>query len=222
MRRRRKWRLAPLVIVGLALLAAAPAHARREERRPPLFVYLHMLQPIERDAAAAQEAGEDAVAYRLYLRALRGYQALDESVADWDAVRPRGLRPLVRDAIARCEAAVETLRPTAEARDVLLQRLNQAINLDVEGMHIRDVCRMLTELTDVNVVLDDTLFPERGPNPDVTLRVDREVPLLQVIRLIVQQKGLAYAIEEDYIYISTRTGIDGTPGFTSSAWFQTN
>ncbi len=222
MRRRRSLCAAALGLCGLLLPAGAPAHAGREVRRPPLFIYLHVLQPLEKQAMEAHAADEGAMAYRFYLRALRGYQALDSSVGEWSMVEPKGLRTLVHASIDRCEAAVTALRPAAEAEDALLQRLNQPINLDVDGTHIRDVCRMLTELTDVNLVLDDTLFPERGPDPGVTLRVDREVPLLQVIRLIVQQKGLAYAIEEEYVYISTRTGVDAAPGFSTSPWFQPN
>ena len=209
------------LLLGSGLLAP-PALARRQEDRSPLFIYLHVLQPLEAQGAEAREAGESAVAYRLYLRALRRYQALDHEAGDWRGVRPQGLQQLVRAGLVRCETAVTELRPEAEKDDRLLQRLNQMVNLDVKEMHLRDVAKLLTTLTDVNVVVDDTLFPVPGPDPTVTLRVDRDVPLLQVIRLLVQQKGLAYAIEEDYVYISTRTRIDDGAGFRSSAWFRSD
>lgn len=220
MRGPHKWIGGVAVVLGLVLVQGAPAHAHREERRTPLFGYLHVLQPLEHEAAEAQAADEAAKAYRLYLRALRGYQGLDRSVADWNAVRPVGLHSLVREGIVRCEEAVAVLRPAAQEEDALLRRLNQTINLDVEAMDIREVCKLITALTDVNVVVDDTLFPEGGPDPRVTLRADRDVPLLQVIRLLAQRKGLVYSIEEDYVYIGSRTGVDSAPGFSTSLWFR--
>ncbi len=220
MRRLRKagfWMVWMLAVGGMPV---RPAAAARTQTRPPLFVYLHVLQPLETQAEAAREAGDEAEANRLTLRSLRGYQALDQEAGTWQRIRPYGLQDLVREGLARTAAAVEELRAAAAAEDAMLRRLNQPVNVDVEAMHIREVAKLLTALTDVNVVVDDTLFSQPGSNPKVTLRVDREVPLLQVIRLIVQRKGLAYAIEEDYVYISTRTGIDGGAGFSNTAWFR--
>jgi len=209
------------VLVAAALGArAGQALTRVEEHRTPLFIYLHTLQPLEAEARSAASGGQPAEAYHLYLQALRGYQTLLASVDDWSRVEPDGLEKLVREGVTRCEGRVQALRSKAQAQDALLKRLNQPVNLNVEQVDIREVVRLLTSLTDVNIIVDDTLFPTGGPDPKVTLRVDQEVPLLQVIRMVVQQKGLAYRIEKDYVYISSRVGVDGATAFPTGPWFK--
>ena len=219
--RRRNWLgLAILSLGAYTWLGAAPAAAVNEEHRSPLFVYLHLLQPLEEQAETVRAEGDEAGAYRLYLRALRGYEALDQAVPDWDAVQPLGLRTLVLEGIERCEGLLAALKPAAQRENAFLRRLNQPVNVDFDRVHMRDVVKLLMSLTDVNIVLNGDLYPIGGPNPNVTLRVDQSVPLLQILRLLVQQKGLAYTIEDNYVYVGTRLDVDARPGFSSTAWFR--
>lgn len=211
--------LAVAALLAGGVIAPSRAAATPQEYRTPLFVYLHIIRPVEDQAEQALDAGLKAEAYTLYLRTLRGYQALDNSVPDWSRVQPAGLQGLVQAGLAQAERKVQELRPAAEKENAFLHKLQQPVNVNFDGQNIRDVCKLLTKLTDVNIILDSDLFPLGGPDPRVTLRVDRGVPLLEVIQLIVQQKGLAYSIEEDHVYISTRVEIDEIVGFPHKPWF---
>lgn len=181
-----------------------------EIRKSALFVYLHEVKPIEEEAAKAVEDEDYALALRKYREALQGYERIWKDYPDLDDQRPRGIDRLVDDSIRQCKKVIDEIKDEGEAQDEFYQKLNEAVRVDFDEEDIFDVARSLTFLTDVNIIVDETVFGESNAmlKRTVTIRSDVPLPLRTVVSRLCQQTGLAYSIEKDHVFISTRVKLD--------------
>jgi hypothetical protein len=203
-------RIAGISCIAFALLLTIEADAF-EVRKTALFVYLHEVKPIEEDAARALKEKDYATALRKYREALRGYERIWKEYPDLSNDRPYGIDRLVDDSIKTCRKAIEDIKDKGEAEDSFYRQLNQPIRVDFEGEDICAVAKSLTFLTDVNVIVDETVFDKSNGvlKRKITVRSDNPIPLRTVISQMCQQTGLAYSVEEDHVFISTRIKLDG-------------
>ena len=114
-------------------------------------------------------------------------------------------------------------RPKTRAKDVevdnkivsadrrALQRAAQeSVSLDFKNAHIRNVLSYLQQVSGVNIVLNEAIFPREevgmgsaeGPSPRVSLHLT-DIPLIEALDLMLRTKGLAYRLEENIIWITT-------------------
>ncbi len=95
-------------------------------------------------------------------------------------------------------------------RRALHRAAQETISLDFNNAHIRNVLSYLQQVSGVNIVLNEAIFPREeagmgpvaGPSPRVTLRLT-DIPLIEALDLILRTKGLAYRLEENIIWITT-------------------
>ncbi len=103
-----------------------------------------------------------------------------------------------------------------------LERKSQKlVSLEFVDAHLRDVLTYLSDVSEVNIVLDETVFPAEGiktgegveeieaaegagmvTSPRVTIRL-RNIPLTQALDVILRAKGLTYRLEENLVWITT-------------------
>lgn len=199
-----------LLFVACALLIFSTKAGAFEIKKTAIYVFLHEVKPIEEEAAEALENKKYAPALRKYREALRGYERIWKDFPDLPNERPRGTDLLVDEAIENCKKIIDEIKEKGEAEDEFFQKLREPVRVDFKDEDIRKVAKSLTFLTDVNVIVDDTIF--RGENDvvkmQVNVRTDEPWPLRTIITRICQQTGLAYSIETDHVFISTRVKVD--------------
>jgi hypothetical protein len=197
------------VLVCIWLLTPIRATAF-EVQKSALFVFLHDVKPVEEAAAKALEDENYALALRKYREAAAGYERIWKEYPDLPNERPLGIDRMVDDSLEKCEKIIKEIREKGEAQDEFYQKLNEPIRVDFPDEDIRNVARSLTFLTDVNIIVDETIF--RGSNdalnPQVSVRTNQPWPLKTIITRMCQQTGLAYSIEDDHVFISTRIKLD--------------
>jgi len=117
---------------------------------------------------------------------------------------------MVDESISTCKKIIDEIKDEGEAQDDFYQKLSQLIRVDFNQQDVRDIARMLTFLTDVNIIIDDTVFSQNNETlkPEVSLRIDEAIPLRKVIIRVCELTGLAYSIETDHVYLSTRIKLD--------------
>ena len=115
-------------------------------------------------------------------------------------------------ATAKMEAAahIKAIKEKGEAQDEFYQKLDEAIRVDFSDEDVRAVARSLTFLTEINIIVDETVFSASNDalNPRVNIRTSQPWPLRTIITRMCQQTGLAYSIEDDHVFISTRVKLD--------------
>lgn len=197
------------VVLGLLLLLSKAAPAFQIEKSA-LYVFLHEVKPIEEEAAKALEKQDYALALRKYREALKGYERIWKDYPDLANERPFGIDQMVDESIETCKKIIEEIKEKGEAQDEFYQKLNLAVRVDFSDEHIRSVAKALTFLTDVNIIVDETVFADsnKALDPRVTVRTDQPWPLRTIITRLCQQTGLAYSIEADHVFISTRVKLD--------------
>jgi hypothetical protein len=201
----------PLFMIVLLLFAGFSVMSDAYEiKRSALFVFLHEVRPIEDEAAKALEERNYAVALRKYRDALSGYEGIWKEYPQLPQERPYGIDRLVDESITNCKKIIEAIKDQGEAQDEFYQKLNQLIRVDFEKDDVRRVAKLLTSLTDVNIIVDETIFGSSAAalKPEISVRTDDAVPLRKIIISICDQTGLSYSIEKDHIFISTRVKLD--------------
>jgi hypothetical protein len=203
----------PLLLFSILVifLVAGPTKAASfEVQKSALFVFLHEVKPIEEEATKALKENDYALALRKYREALKGYERIWQEYPNLPQERPRGIDRMVDDSMDACKKIIEEIKEQGEAQDEFYQKLNQLIRIDFEEKDVRSVAKMLTFLTDVNIIVDDTVFaePDGALKPNISLRVDEAVPLRKVIVRICELTGLAYAVECDHVFLTTRVKLD--------------
>ncbi|MBI5118627.1 hypothetical protein HZA56_19330 [Candidatus Poribacteria bacterium] len=204
-------KIAALLIPLCAMFAAITPNARAFEiQKSALYVFLHEVKPIEEEAAKALDEKNYALALRKYREALRGYERIWKDYPNLANERPHGIDHMVDESIDTCKKAIDRNREKGEAQDAFYQKLNEAVGVDFSNQDIREVAKLLTSLTDVNIIVDQTIFyrPSKTLNPKISIRTDQPRSLRTIIADICQQAGLAYSIEVDHVFISTRVKLD--------------
>jgi hypothetical protein len=181
-----------------------------EVQKSALFAFLHEVKPIEEEATKALKEKNYALALRKYREALKGYERIWKEYPDLASERPYGIDRMVDESIATCKEIIDDIKEEGEAQDEFYQELNQLIRVDFKQADVRSVAKMLTFLTDVNIIVDDTVFSESNDalTPQITLRIDEAIPLKKVIFRICELTGLACSIEKDHVFLSTRIKLD--------------
>lgn len=179
-------------------------------QKSALFVFLHEVKPIEEQAAEALEEKNYALALRKYREALRGYEKIWKDYPNLPNERPHGIDRMVDESMECCKKVIEEIKDKGEAQDKFYQKLNQLVQVDFSEQNVRSVAKSLTFLTDVNIIVDETVFAESNDVLDslVSIRTDNPLPLRTIITRICQQTGLAYSIQGDHVFISTRVKLD--------------
>ena len=197
------------VIISLLAFLSTDS-AAFEIEKSALFVYLNEVKPLEEEGLEALKEKDYALALRKYREALKGYEKIWKDYPDLPQERPYGLDKMVDESITTCKKVVEEIREKGEAQDEFYQKLRQMVRVDFDKKDIRNVAKMLTFLTDVNIIVDDTVFSDANEvlNPEISLRSDLAMPLNKVIIRICELTGLAYSIETDHVFITTRVKLD--------------
>ena len=197
--------------LGLCFLVALAANALAfEVRKTALYVFLHEVKPIEEKAAKALKEENYALALRKYKEALEGYEGIWKQYPDLANERPRGIDLMVDESIETCKKVIEEIKEKGEAADEFLQKLNETVTIDFSDEDVFKVAKALTFITDVNIIVDRTVFEEKNDalKSKVTLRTEQPWPLKTVIERLCRQTGLEYSIEDDHVFLSTRVKLD--------------
>ncbi|MHC4745424.1 MAG: hypothetical protein ACYS8Z_26215 [Planctomycetota bacterium] len=117
---------------------------------------------------------------------------------------------MVDESIEMCKKIIENIKEAGEAQDEFYQKLTRPVRVNFTNEHIRNVAKALTFLTDVNIIVDETVFnsSDYSLDPHVTLRTEKEWPLRTILMRLCRQTGLAFSIETDHVFISTRVKLD--------------
>lgn len=197
------------LLIALFLATVLQNAEAYEVKKSALYVFLHEVKPTEEEGAKALKDENYALALRKYREALRGYERLCKDFPDLPEQRPRGIDRMVDESMEICRKVIEEIKEKGEEQDKFHQQLSQMVQVDFTKQDIYDVAKSLTFITDVNIIVDETVFESNELlNPYVDLRNDNPIPLKQVIQQICQQTGLAYSIEENHVFISTRVKLD--------------
>jgi hypothetical protein len=200
-----------LLLVALSILfslsEAAPAF---QIEKSALYVYLHEVKPIEEEAAKALEGKDYSLALRKYKEALQGYERIWKDYPQLASERPFGIDQMVDESMENCKKIIEDIKEEGEAQDEFYRKLNEAVRVDFSEEHIRGVAKALTFLTDVNIIVDETVFADsnKALGPRVTFRTKEPRPLRSILAQLCRQTGLAYSVEADHVFISTRVKLD--------------
>ena len=181
-----------------------------EIEKSPLYVFLHETKPIEEAAAHALEDEDYALALRKYREALRKYEGIWKTYPDLANERPRGIDRMVDESIETCKKIIEDIKEQGEAQDEFYQKLSESVRVSFSDEHIRDVAKALTFLTDVNIIVDEAALSSSSPTltPHVTIKTEEAWPLRTILTRLCRQTGLAFSIETDHVFISTRVKLD--------------
>ena len=181
-----------------------------EVRKSALYIFLHEVKPIEEEAAKALREEDYALALRKFKEALRGYERIWKDYPDLADERPYGIDLMVDESIDTCKKIIAEIKDKGEAADAFYQKLNEPVTVDFSDKDIWDVAKALTFITDVNIIVDDTILRESNEalKSTVNVRTDKPLPLESVIKKLCQQTGLAYSVEADHVFISTRVKLD--------------
>ena len=191
------------------LMTLAEAQAF-EVRKSALFVFLHEVKPLEEDASKALNEEDYALALRKYREALKGYEKIWKDYPNLADERPYGIDRMVDDSIETCKEIIEEIKNKGEAQDEFYQKLSEPVRVDFADEDIREVARSLTFITGINIVVDATVLDNSNEtlNSRINIRTGQPWPLRTVIMRACQQTGLAYSIENDHVFISTRVKLD--------------
>jgi len=181
-----------------------------EIRKTALYVFLHEVKPIEEKAAKALEEEDYALALRRYKEALQGYERIWKEYPDLANERPYGIDLMVDESIDTCKKIIEEIKEKGVAADEFLQRLDEPVSIDFTDEDLFKVAKALTSVTEVNIIVDQTVF--KGKNDalksKVSIRTEQPRPLRTIIEQLCQQTGLAYSVEVDHVFLSTRIKLD--------------
>ncbi|GAB4343696.1 MAG: hypothetical protein Kow0099_22410 [Candidatus Abyssubacteria bacterium] len=107
------------------------------------------------------------------------------------------------------------------AREAILKELSQPVAFEFECESLREVLKFLTEITGINILVDEQIFEQFGVTVDcygtevdrkeifVTIHVS-ELPLESALNGMLRQHGLGFSIERDFIYVSTPDVLRGS------------
>jgi len=199
------------LLLSISLLCVFAIEARAVEiQKSALFVFLHEIKPIEEEGAKALKGENYGLALRKYKEALRGYERIWKDYPNLPQERPYGIDHMVDESITVCKKVIEEIKDKGEAQDEFYQKLNQLVRVDFYEKDILSVAKSLTFLTDVNIIVDETVFDKSKAalKREVNIRTDDPLPLKTIIARMCEQTGLAYSIESDHVFISTRVKLD--------------
>jgi type II secretory pathway component GspD/PulD (secretin) len=107
------------------------------------------------------------------------------------------------------------------AREAIMKELSQPVAFEFECESLRGVLKFLTEITGINILIDEDVFEQFGKEDDcfgnevdrkeifVTIHVS-ELPLESALNGMLRQHGLGFSIERDFIYVSTPDVLRGS------------
>ena len=107
----------------------------------------------------------------------------------------------------------EVVEEVASVEEVLVpteldEKARQIVSVRFDNAHIRSVLRYLSEVSNVNIVLDESVFPRgesgegAGTSPRVTIDL-KDLPLIEALSVILRAKNLVYRLERNLIWITT-------------------
>jgi type II secretory pathway component GspD/PulD (secretin) len=106
-------------------------------------------------------------------------------------------------------------------KEAIVKELSQPVAFEFECESLRGVLKFLTEITGINILVDEEIFEEFGKEEDcygnkvdrkeifVTIHVS-ELPLESALNGMLRQHGLGFSIERDFIYVSTPDVLRGS------------
>jgi type II secretory pathway component GspD/PulD (secretin) len=106
-------------------------------------------------------------------------------------------------------------------KEAIVKELSQPVAFEFECESLRGVLKFLTEITGINILVDEEIFNEFGEEEDcygnkverkeifVTIHVS-ELPLESALNGMLRQHGLGFSIERDFIYVSTPDVLRGS------------
>jgi type II secretory pathway component GspD/PulD (secretin) len=106
-------------------------------------------------------------------------------------------------------------------KQAIVKELSQPVAFEFECESLRGVLKFLTEITGINILVDEEIFDEFGKEEDcygnevdrkeifVTIHVS-ELPLESALNGMLRQHGLGFSIERDFIYVSTPDVLRGS------------
>jgi len=106
-------------------------------------------------------------------------------------------------------------------KQAIVKELSQPVAFEFECEPLRGVLKFLTEITGINILVDEAIFEEFGSEEDcyknkvdrkeifVTIHVS-ELPLESALNGMLRQHGLGFSIERDFIYVSTPDVLRGS------------
>jgi len=93
-------------------------------------------------------------------------------------------------------------------------KLKRIVSVHFDNAHIRNVLGYLSEINEVKIVLDESIFPpgeefvEGQISPRVTIDLE-DISLLEVLDTTLRLKGLTYKVEKDFIRITSQEKVTG-------------
>ncbi len=106
-------------------------------------------------------------------------------------------------------------------KEAIVKELSQPVAFQFECESLRGVLKFLTEITGINILVDEEIFKEFGEEKDcygtkvdrkeifVTINVS-DLPLESALNGMLRQHGLGFSIERDFIYVSTPDVLRGS------------
>lgn len=98
---------------------------------------------------------------------------------------------------------------SSEEKRKIEEKARQIISVNFENAHIRSVLTYLSEVSGVNIVLDEEVFPdvegapaEGQTSPRITIDL-QDLPLIEALRVILRAKNLVHRMEENLVWITT-------------------
>jgi RNA polymerase sigma factor (sigma-70 family) len=94
------------------------------------------------------------------------------------------------------------------ARELISRKLDEPISLELRGQALQDALESLHTSTGLHFMFDRRAMNAEKitPRTQVTLTVSR-IRLRTALRLLLEPLGLTYTIEDDFVRITTRTGL---------------
>jgi hypothetical protein len=112
-------------------------------------------------------------------------------------------------AAALAAAPVVDKKTDAPAAEKIRKELDKVISVDIDGQALNLAIEQLKEQTKINFVLDQSVLPALGMDPNnlpvVKLKL-KEVKCRSVLRALLNPYNLGYAVVEDVVVVSTEEG----------------
>jgi len=123
------------------------------------------------------------------------------------------LPPTLKYACADSDPQASADVAPADTEEEILERLLQSVGFELECEPLREVFTFLTCVTGIDFLVDEGVFEQFGKKEDcfgkplerneifINMRV-KELPLETVLGAMLRQRGLAFSIEGDHIYVA--------------------
>lgn len=193
------------------------AMAFMKENYTPVYILLNEARPLEEEAEKALHEGQFPQALKKYRAAVLAYEKVKEGFSkmptDDEVIEVDSVEEEVDLALRRCRKVIEEIRERAEKEDACLKSLYIKMALDFQEEDFREITKLLTELTGLNIFVDKHIFQDSGGSfsPRVSLRVNEGTSLREALVKLTRAKGLDFVVEDDHVFISLPERLYGQP-----------